>query len=94
MLNLDRDVNTHPNPNLSLTSEIITIQMVATQPQWRLHLHATQVRYSCLQWRWVIKNEIFCGVDLISTFCRQHLSKIHLVWGGWLYGCPKSVCCV
>lgn len=45
-------------------------------------------------WRWVIKNEIFFGVDLISTFCRQHLSKIHLVWGGWLYGCPKSVCCV
>lgn len=42
-LRLDQDVNTLPNLNLSLTSETTTIQMVDTQAQWPLHLHAIQV---------------------------------------------------
>lgn len=46
MLRLDQDVNTHLNPNLSLTLETTTIQMVATRLQWPCHLHATRVRHN------------------------------------------------
>lgn len=46
MLRVDQDVNTHLNPNPSLTLEMTTIQMAVTQLQWPCHLHATQVRHS------------------------------------------------
>lgn len=59
-LRLDQDVNTHPNPNLSLTLETITTQMADTQPQWPLLLHVIQVREN---WQ-ALKNKCSKGQDL------------------------------
>lgn len=85
MLSLDPDVNTHPSPNLSLTSETTTIQMVDTQPQWPLHLHAIQVRNGSKIFEYFSVTMFFCKFVINSRRTNVMLKW----WSGWLYHWPQ-----